>query len=146
MTLSKLSLAIGLVVMWLTLGCGDIPNSPEILFEVPTGSRGFMRLVQDRTANRMMETDKGYLIRFGETGILRVKSIKPLRRYFKGQARYSDGTAIPFASTDERETHGVVFWLLYGGANEEVYFFLGTREEAVQYVKEHPEIYQHQVK
>ena len=134
-------LGIEAIMAFTISGCSKIPDSPTVRFEVPNGYRGFLRIVEDSNGIEIEEKDRLALVKFPVTGLVKVKSLSIFRRYFIGRAQFADGLEITFAAVEEKKVSGLTLWLLSQPVAPEIYLFLGTREEAALYRKEHPDIY-----
>src|SRR5262245_55201624 len=62
---------------------------------VPNGFTGIVWLIEDSQSKEIPKVQGRYRIVIPANGVLRVKSLHPLRQWHEFSARYEDGTPIP---------------------------------------------------
>ncbi len=110
-------------------------TGPPVRFVVPDGFRGRIEILEAKDAEEV-GLDRGeYLYRVPEGGILRVRKVVGFGSWHKTYAFFSSGREIPvrFTSDPERVPGEIAFYELGGSS-----FFVGTRNEMLQYVKNPP--------
>lgn len=109
--------------------------SRKFVFVVPDGYCGLVDIVQDEKGDRLWPSLRGLVVNIPESGVCRVKSLSLLRRWSMSYAYERSGETLQvsplFSKGDGRR-----FWELYATPNH-IYYYVGTRMDAGQFVKEH---------
>jgi len=120
---------------WVLLGFLVCLNACErtgepVYFVVPNNYRGAFKLVVDEKDGIIMAAQDGrFTCVIPQSGVLKVKTNKPLLVWHRISASYADGTSIPLIGEGSVATNTVVFSSLQSVNNQTYWFFIGTEEE-----------------
>lgn len=109
--------------------------SRKYVFVVPDGYCGLVDIVQDEKGARLWPSLRGVVINIPESGVCRVKSLSLLRRLSISYAYERSGGTLQVSPLFSKGG-GRRFWELYATPNH-IYYYVGTRMDAGQFVKEH---------
>src|SRR5262249_27498239 len=130
--------AVGLIVSVLIgVSCGKHFTGEPIHFQIPTGFRGEIQIVEDKTRGVVLGREGGRLVvQVPASGRVVVRSFHQFERWHEESASFADGTsiAIPAKTAGEFPRDRLGFYgagTARGGkyTQETVVYFVGTKQE-----------------
>ncbi|MGH8016820.1 MAG: hypothetical protein ACREIA_00785 [Opitutaceae bacterium] len=103
--------------------------------EVPVGFRGLIRINQAAGAGGIEREVLRSVIRIPASGEVKVDSLAVFRRLHRLTARYADGRPIEVVLPGD-EFPGDALWQMDTPPTDNIYYFVGTREELISFISE----------
>ena len=118
-------LSIFMVVIGV-VGCST--DSPTLIFILPDGFKGLVRISEDKNNGLDLRVKNGeYTVEIPQSGNLVVRSFKPFNHWHKEKARYKSGETI-LDQTSTSATMNLFFDLPYVESHG-IYYLVGTKED-----------------
>jgi hypothetical protein len=117
------------------VGCAE-PSGPPVRFEVPSGFRGAVQIVEARGGENVLRANGEYVYHIPTNGVLHVARALGLRAWHVERAFFSSGQQLPVEQTSEPERlPGEVVFYSLGTTQSRFMFFVGTHSEMLTHVK-----------